>query len=431
MPKNARQLDRSNPSKPHPEGEDNVSREDALRLLGVKKATLYTYVSRGWIQSFPLDEGRSHVFSRADVERLRARGQARAGTGAVAQAAMHYGEPIITSRITEITPEGPRYRGRLAVDLAQQNAAFETVALWLWTGVWLDDQVRWNDVPDFKPAGLAKACEATDTDDFTKSMASVVLALGMRTTESEQSSLAETLAAARRIIQVLSGMLGRLSPRRGYTPVLAGERLSGATLRILGGRAQPENIAALNAMMVLCADYELTPASFAARVVASAGADLYASVSAGLCAHSGLLTGQICDKLTVLLSGGSGGPKLEQRLEEVRKFGATMYGFNHALATRGDPRAYWMIERAKALALKTPSPVTGRIVRFLEHIREDFGLYPGLPAGLVTLTAALGLPSRSAAAVWGIARTAGQIAHVIEQRNAGFVLRPRAMFVSA
>ncbi|CAN5759195.1 citrate/2-methylcitrate synthase [soil metagenome] len=415
-------------------GEDNISREEALQLLGVKKETLYTYVSRGLIQSFPLNEGRTHLFSRADVERLRAKSLARSGIGAVAETVMRYGEPIITTRITEITPQGPRYRGRLATELADKGCAFESVALLLWTGVWLDDQVSWNDVPSFIPSPSRPSAvdpAEQDTDDFVKLMASTVLALGMHPAEPEQFKLGSTLDAARKIIQVLTGMLGVLSPKRAYAPAHAAEPLAACVMRVLGGQGDAESIAAINAMMVLCADYELTPASFAARVVASSGGDLHASVAAGLCAHSGLLTGQVCDGLAEVLAGGPTQRNLEQRLKEVGRFGASTYGFNPALASKGDPRAYWMIEKAKALAAKKPVAATRNMIAFLDRLRVEYGLYPGLQAGLVTLVSALGLPPTSAAAIWGISRTAGQIAHVMEQREAGFLLRPRATFVNA
>lgn len=406
--------------------EDKISRDEALRLLGVKKETLYTYVSRGWIQSFQLNEGRTRVFSRQDVERQRARSLARAGVGARAEMVMRYGEPIITSRITEITSDGPRYRGRLAVDLAERGCSFETVALWLWTNSWVGEQIRWGDVPEFAPSISFK-----QRDEFVKFLAHAVLSLGLLSQEDEISNRAETLDAARRIIQVLSGTLGFLSPKSRYIPIKPGELIATSILQALGTPAHPQHTAALNAMLVLCADYELTPACFAARIVASTGGDLYASVAAGLCAHSGHLTGQVCDKLTYLLSGGARGANLKARLKEIQKFGATKYGFNSALATTGDARAYWMIQRAKELNQEISSPVTRNIVSFLDRIGEDFALYPGLAAGLVTLASALELPPHSVAAIWGIARTAGQIAHVMEQREAGFVLRPRAMFVQS
>jgi citrate synthase len=116
------------------EGPDYLSREEALHALGVKAATLYTYVSRGLIKSIPDSASRTSRFARADIERLIARSQAHAGVLARAETAMRWGEPIISTQITEITPEGPRYRGRSAIDLARAGTSFEAVANFLWTG---------------------------------------------------------------------------------------------------------------------------------------------------------------------------------------------------------------------------------------------------------------------------------------------------------
>jgi citrate synthase len=49
--------------------------------------------------------------------------------------------------------------------------------------------------------------------------------------------------------------------------------------------------------------------------------------------------------------------------------------------------------------------------------------------GLVALASALGLPPGSAAALFAVGRSAGWVAHALEQREAGFVLRPRARYV--
>src|SRR5690606_924846 len=138
----------------------------------------------------------------------------------------------------------------------------------------------------------------------------------------EQGDVPETLAAGRRILQALIGTLGYLAPDHRYCAIRRGERIAAAVLRTLGVQATSEKLAALDAMMVLCADYELTPTSFAARVVASTGADLYASVAAGLCAHSGIFTGQVCDKLAELMTADAKGEELAQQLQ---RFGASVY----------------------------------------------------------------------------------------------------------
>jgi citrate synthase len=54
---------------------------------------------------------------------------------------------------------------------------------------------------------------------------------------------------------------------------------------------------------------------------------------------------------------------------------------------------------------------------------------PNCDVGLAALIAALGAPAAAGAGLFAVARTAGWLAHVIEQRAAGFVLRPRARYV--
>jgi hypothetical protein len=78
--------------------------------------------------------GRPRLYALADLDRLKARRDARAGHGAVAAGALRWGEPVLDSAITAITPRGPAYRGRLAVDLAAAGARFEDVAELLWSG---------------------------------------------------------------------------------------------------------------------------------------------------------------------------------------------------------------------------------------------------------------------------------------------------------
>ena len=56
---------------------------------------------------------------------------------------------------------------------------------------------------------------------------------------------------------------------------------------------------------------------------------------------------------------------------------------------------------------------------------------PVLDFGLVALAAALDLPVGGAVSMFAIGRTAGWIAHILEQYGAGFLLRPRARYVGA
>ena len=54
---------------------------------------------------------------------------------------------------------------------------------------------------------------------------------------------------------------------------------------------------------------------------------------------------------------------------------------------------------------------------------------PSMEVGLVMLAEALGLPRGAASAVFAVGRSAGWVAHVLEQREQGHLLRPRARYV--
>jgi Citrate synthase, C-terminal domain len=111
-----------------------------------------------------------------------------------------------------------------------------------------------------------------------------------------------------------------------------------------------------------------------------------------------------------------------QSVSNARK----LYGFNHPYFPKGDPRAELLIAWARAIE-PMPKPAK-QALWFLEEAREQCGAYPGMAVGLVVLCMALGLPRRSAIALWSVSHAAGQIAHVLEQRMQGFVMRPRAKY---
>ena len=99
--------------------------DEAARRLGVKVTTLYAYVSRGLLVSHPAPEGRRRLFAVDDVERLARRSR----QGKTVETRM----ATVTTAVTQLTDDGPVYRGVRAVDLATTEP-FEDVADWLWRG---------------------------------------------------------------------------------------------------------------------------------------------------------------------------------------------------------------------------------------------------------------------------------------------------------
>src|SRR5262245_61003470 len=110
--------------------QSELTAAEAARRLGVKLPTLYAYVSRGLLRSLPARPARARRSLASAVAALRERGPSlRAAAGA-----LRWGEPILESSITAMTPAGPAYRGQLATELARAGHSFEAVVELLWTG---------------------------------------------------------------------------------------------------------------------------------------------------------------------------------------------------------------------------------------------------------------------------------------------------------
>jgi citrate synthase len=417
------------PSRPGPEAprSEYMTAVEAARVLKVKPQTLYTYVSRGLIRSLSQIDRRARLYYREDVEKVRARAEAR--HGASAEAAMRWGQPVVSTSITEITPDGPRYRGHAAVELARAGLPFENVAELLWTGVLHGEPMHWQHEP--LPEGIDRAIDALALQrpgvPMLRIYALATTILGAAEGPNSEIRRGTTIPAARQLVLTLAGCLGYLADRPGFRHPRDGAQLAADATRILAPAAGDEARAAINAALVLCADHELSSSTFAARVAASTGAELRACVLAALGAHSGALLGGGCDRAEDLLRGAATSAELRQRIAAAETAGTRVPGFNLVVYPRGDPRARHLLGLARAHA---PQSERARlIVEFIEEAEHRLHLRPSIEMGLVALAAALDLPERSAGALWALGRTAGWIAHVMEQRLAGYVLRPRAKYV--
>ncbi len=407
---------------------DYLTRAEALALLQIKLQTLYAYVSRGWIRSTPHGAAGRRLYARLDVERVKARADARRGHAPVAAGAMRWGDPIIPSTITEITDAGPRYRGIPALDLACQAPGFERVAEHLWAArdaaahPWRPCQqtLRFADA-------LALAGQTDPRRELVRFLADV--ALSFRREPRRRAVGAEFLPGeARCLIATMAHCLWHLQaltpPRR--TPQQ--DSIATTLLACLGTPLTPPGAAAINTALILCADHELAQATFVARIAASAGADLGECIGAAILTQTGMTAARSYERAEDFLRSCRSPAQAHQRFAEQSRANRSPPGFNHPLYPGGDPRAARLVETARRCG--TASRTTDLLYLVLD-IAAGFGYLPSLEAGLTVLACALGLPPRSPCGLFVVGRIAGWVAHVMEQRLSGELLRPRAQYTPA
>ena len=363
-------------------GAEWLDSKEAAALLGVKTATLYTYVSRGLLRRVPAGEGRrGSRYSRMDIDRLRSRQGARAGHGPAAADALRWGQPVIDTRVGGLTDRGPIYRGLFALDLIRDEATFEEVVTLL-----MGTRGSWR----LRPVG------APVSEPLPEMIARVAVAALDDPGRFGAGAAAET-RRARRILGILAGCV----------------RLEEASRR------------QLDACLVVIADHGLTSSTLAARVAASTGADLYSCVLAALATLAGPQHGGAVHRIEALLDEAGSASEAAGAVHKRLRRGDRIPGFGHPHYRGGDPRTAPLIELAKG----SSHPRVKTAFAVIDAMKSAGHPPPSVDLGLVMACDAMGLPPGAAAGLFALGRAAGWIAHTFEQREAGWMLRPRARYV--
>lgn len=380
-----------------------VSTAAAATRLGVKRATLYAYVSRGRLQAFRLPGRAGSWFDPLQLDALA--GRARAPEE-------RRPDLRITSRITLVERGQFWYRGQAPVTLARTEA-FEQVAERLWHG-------GFDPLPHWRAASGAIAAArrvlrslpagASPTDQLRV----VVAVLGVADPLRVDLRPAGVQATARRL---MAGALGAVS-NRVHGPVAA------QVAAWVGlAPASAVRLAALDDVLVLMADHELAASTLAVRVAASFGADPYAAVAAGLGAMSGARHGAASRRLEEALAA------MARRVPPMQAAGnlfagpdAAAPGFGHPLYPAGDPRVLPIMRLARRLGSSSRAGT-------LLALAQSQGLPPpNVDFALAAFSHALGVAPGAGEAIFGAARLAGWLAHAMEEYAARTDFRLRAVY---
>ncbi|MBT9385140.1 citrate synthase [Pseudooceanicola sp. CBS1P-1] len=369
---------------------DWIDAGTACALLGVKPQTLYAYVSRKKIRvQVDLADARHRLYARPDIETLARQNHRPRARAEVAEQAIRWGDPVLSTALSEVREGGLWLRG-LAVEDCAERMTLEEMAAHLW------------DVP--VAAFPASEGLSAGSEPLVRALAGLTRAV--ETAGPMQPGQRAVLAAQGR--SLLSAMGGALMGGAGGGPMH--RRLGRAW-----GLAPPA-CEDLRRALVLLSDHELNPSTFAVRVAASTGASLPAALICGLATLSGARHGGVAVQALRALRAA--------RADRVDTFLARApdpyaFGFGHPLYPDGDPRARHLLAR-----LPRDAPALGAV----RALSDRLGLAPNIDAALAALTLAHGLSDAAGFALFATARSAGWVAHAMEQVDSGALIRPRARY---
>ena len=375
-----------------------LSSAEAARRLGVSAATLYAYVSRGLLRSEGTAGHRERRYSADDVASLKRRRDVGRKAESIAANALDFGTPVLESGLTLIENGRLYYRGQDVARLAR-NSSLEQVAQLLWD---CDDKpfVATN-LPPMSSA-LRQAWLATATLSTMDTCLILLPAAARWDHPSWVDDRAAMLETGVRILRLLTAAV----TGEPLSPLPVHEQLAAAW------KVPAERASLLRAALVLSADHEFNASAFAARVVASTGANLYGSTLAGLAAINGPRHGGATRAVSALFNEMTPGPSLP--------------GFGHPLYPDGDIRAATLFALMQEAMPRSPELLAAMELAATGEAMTN--ARPNIDFATVTLERALTLPKDSALSLFLLGRTVGWIAHALEQATHGALIRPRARY---
>jgi citrate synthase len=198
------------------------------------------------------------------------------------------------------------------------------------------------------------------------------------------------------------------------------------------GEPDPKHVKAIDAYWVSAAEHGMNASTFTARVIASTGADVAASISGAIGAMSGPLHGGAPARVLPMIEKVEQIGDARKVVTDILDHHERLMGFGHRVYRAEDPRARVLRRTAKELGATRYDAAKALEDAALAELRErrpDRPIETNVEFWAAVILDFAEVPPHMMPAMFTCARTAGWSAHILEQKRTGRLVRPSAHYV--